>query len=71
MGNLTLCVFKTSFIFPLRIVISLLMTFYYLEIIILSFPWRELGVWIPYISFYIEIYIVLLYTYLNKSLPQP
>lgn len=71
MGNVTLCVFKTSFIFPLRMMMSLLITFYYLEIVILSFPWRQRGVWILYISFYIEMYIVILYTYLNKSLLQP
>lgn len=54
--------------------ISLLITLYYLEIKIVSFPWRELGVWIPsssYYFFYIEIYSVIIHTYLNKFLPQP
>lgn len=50
---------------------SLLVTLYYLEITILSFPWGELEVWIPYYSSYIEIYHVILHTYLDESLAQP
>lgn len=49
---------------------SLLVTLYYLEITILSFPWRELEVWIPHYSSYIEIYNVISHMYLNESLPQ-
>lgn len=50
---------------------SLLITLYDLEIKILSLPWRELEVWIPYYSSYIEIYNVISCTHLNESLPQP